>query len=147
MKFLLLMLLPLSIHAQFLKKANKITVQAVAFQQICEKLLDMGYKIEKRDPDLQTVRTEMREYDKSFNAAFKLDIRVKDSVAIITGTFSAPWWRPGSNSTETRLWDNVPIFNITDSKGKTRDKTMQGYAWVKMNEFALSFWGKNGVYH
>jgi hypothetical protein len=120
------------------KKANTILVKGVSFLQACNVLLDQGYRIAKKDVDLQTVETEPREYDKSYNAAFVLHIRVKDSVAIITGNYFAPWWDPFTKNAVTtdRLWDNAPIWNQTNRKGDTNEKGMQGYAFSQMSKFA-----------
>jgi len=115
-------------------KANLIKVKGVTFSQVCNTLLDSGYVIEKKDDQLQTVTTEMREYTKSFNAAYRLIIRVKDSVAIIYSTFSAPWWDPFTkNAAKTdRLWDNTRSFVIVDKKGKAKLNQMNAYPFERM---------------
>lgn len=121
------------------KGANLITVKGISFQQVCQQLVDMGYSIEKKDNELQTVRTEYKEYSKSWNAAYRLNVRVKDSIAYINGHYSAPWWL---TEKKDRLWDDAPIWNQTKSKGETNSRGMQGYAFGKMNEFATSLKGQ-----
>lgn len=73
------------------KGDNLIIVKGVSFMQVCNALLDSGYSIEKKDDQLQTVKTEFKEYPSKFNGAYFMEVRVKDSVAYIKGKFSAPW--------------------------------------------------------
>lgn len=143
---LLVLLLPVIGFAQSEqlppKKANLVIVKGVSFQQVCQQLVDLGYNIEKKDNDLHTVRTEYKEYTKSFNAAYRLNIRVKDSTAYIAGQYCAPWWRPGTNNNQDRLWQDSPAFNTPNRKGEMNPKTMQGYAFGKMNDFAIALNGQ-----
>lgn len=136
MKFLLLLLLPVISTAQVPRNAKTIIVKNVSFAEVCSQLLDKGYIIEKKDDHLQTVRTEQRRYTIGWNAAYKMDIRVKDSVAYITGTFSSPHDR---SNNENPLYNNDPIYNHTSKSGKPHSKSLPGYAFAMMNEFALSF--------
>ena len=74
-------------HAQS-KGDNTIKVQEVGFTQVCNALLDSGFVIDKKDDDLQTVKTEFRDgTGKNKWMKLLLSIRVKDSVAIITGSW------------------------------------------------------------
>lgn len=148
---LLLLVMPLMSMAQPEplppKKANVIMVKGVSFMQACNVLLDQGFLIAKKDNDLQTVDTEAKEYSKSWNAAYIVHIRIKDSTAIITGNYFAPWWDPFTkNAVKTdRLWDNMPIWNQTNRKGLTNEKGLQGYAFLQLDKLAHAL-GKEIIY-
>lgn len=117
------------------KDANLMKVKGISFLQVCNLLLDSGYIIEKKDNELQTVKTEIKEYAKSFNGAFYLQIRVKDSIAFIRAYFTAPWWDPftrAANKTD-RLWTNELACYTTNNKGKFRN-TLYSYPFVQMIE-------------
>ena len=68
---------------------------------------------------------------KLWNATYKMDIRIKDSVAYISGTVTAP---PGGG-----LYINEPLFNHTNKKGAPFPKSLFGFAFQILNNFALSF--------
>lgn len=134
MKLLLILfaLLPFIINAQNIPKdANVIIVKKVGFLEVCNALLDSGYTISKKDNELQTVSTESKLYPKLYNATYKINIRVKDSTAYISGTVTAP---PGGG-----LYVNEPLFNHTNRKGVTFPKSMFGYPFLLLNNFAQSF--------
>lgn len=140
MKLLLfLVFMPAIVFAQP-KDAKTIIVKNVTFTEVCSQLLDKGYAIEKKDDQLQTVRTEPKKYT-TWNAAYVINIRVKDSTAFITATFTAPYENPlTSNAAKQEpLWNNEPVYNRTNKKGVPQSKSMQGYAFKAVNEFALSF--------
>ncbi len=70
------------------QKGDKtIIVKGVSFMEVCTNLLDKGYSIDKKDTELQTVKTEETQYPKFWNAKYRINVRVKDSVAYISGTF------------------------------------------------------------
>lgn len=130
--FVLLILLPFIVKAQSIPKdANVIVVKKVGFLEVCNALLDSGYTISKKDNELQTVSTESKNYPKLWNATYKINIRVKDSTAYISGTVTAP---PGGG-----LYVNEPLFNHTNRKGVTFPKSMFGYPFLLLNDFAQSF--------
>ena len=99
---------------------------------MCNALLDSGYVIDKKDNDLQTVRTEVKDYPKYWNASYIINIRVKDSTAYITGTFTAPGREGG-------LFKDEPIVNIVNKKGEPVKKSLSGHAFSLLSEFAFSF--------
>lgn len=70
------------------KGDNTILVKGVTFEQVVNKLLDQGYRIDKIDKDYKTVKTEYSEPRSGYTYKECLDIRVKDSVATITGKAS-----------------------------------------------------------
>jgi hypothetical protein len=137
MKALLFLLLPVICTAQVPRNAKTIIVKGVTFEQVCEQLLDKGYNIEKKDDQLQTVRTEAKKYPKYWDAAYKMDIRVKDSAAYITATYSSPFENTSPN--QRSLFDNERVYNHTDKKGNPHVKSLSGYAFGLVNEFVLSF--------
>lgn len=67
-----------------------IVVHNVSFKNICSSLLDSGYLLDGKDADMQTVSTQPRAYPKRFSATFVINVRVKDSAAHFTTTFTAP---------------------------------------------------------
>lgn len=120
------------------QNANLIKVKGVSYIQVCNLLLDSGYVIEKKDNELQTIKTEIKEYKKSFNGAYYLQIRIKDSVAYIRGYFTAPWWDPFTRAANKAdpLWKNELAIYTTNKKGKLRD-TLYSYPFLKMIELAM----------
>jgi hypothetical protein len=114
-----------------LKDANVITVKGVSFNEVCNALLDSGYVIDKKDSELQTVRTEKKKFPKYWKAIYTVNIRVKDSIAYISGLLTSP--------PEGGLFVDQPISNHTNSKGKTFPKSMYGYPFLLLNDFALGF--------
>jgi len=110
---------------------NTIVVKNVTFTEICNALLDSGYTIERKDSELQTARTEARQYPKYWNATYKVNVRVKDSAAYISATFTAP--------PEGGLFKDEIVTNQTTKKGVTFKKGMWGYIFLLLNDFALGF--------
>jgi hypothetical protein len=49
-------------------KANTIVVKGVTFKEVCNALLDANYSIDKKDSELQAVRTEPKIFPKYWNA-------------------------------------------------------------------------------
>jgi hypothetical protein len=132
---LLLLLLPFFSIAQdefvIPNKSKTIIVKGVSFLDVCNRLLDSGYSISKKDNELQTAITEMRQYPKHWNAQYSINIRVVDSIAFISGTFTAPPTNP--------MFKNEPIEHQTDKKGNAKSKHIMGYPFLIMNQFARSF--------
>lgn len=112
------------------KGDNLIVVGSQTFSNVCSKLLDAGYSIEKKDNDLQTVRTESRHFDKYWNADYIIDIRVKDSVALITA------------KTVGGLTGGQQAEYFTNKKGEFVEKSLFGYAFTLMNNFAKTLGGQ-----
>lgn len=81
------MLLISSARAQEIpKNSNTIKVTAVTFSQVVNTLLDEGYFIAQLDTVYKTVRTHPRMFQFRTTTYLQVDIRVKDSTAIITGS-------------------------------------------------------------
>lgn len=111
--------------------ANTIIVKGVTFKSVCMSLLDSGYVIDKKDNDLETVSTLPKEYPKMYNAVYIVNVRVKDSIAYFTGTFTAP---PGGG-----LFFNEPITNHCNKKGKPYPKSFSRYPFMLVNTFVTCF--------
>lgn len=143
MKLLLILLMvPAIVAAQTIPpKANVIIVKGVSFMEVCNSLLDHGYAIKTKDNELQTAITEPQKYPKYWNAGYVINIRVKDSAAYISGTFTAPFssYAIVGGAGRGSLWNGDPVYHHTNRKGVTHPKSLIGYPFTLMNEFALSF--------
>lgn len=120
---LLLMISAIAFSQQ--KKDNTITVKGVGFMQVCNSLLDAGYVIDKKDNDLQTAETKFKDgTGKAKLCKIRLQVRVKDSTAIITGHYY------------NVLFNNLEYIVYNKESGP---------CFEEMNQFALSF-GKPLIY-
>lgn len=113
--------------------ANTILVKGVTFKSVCMSLLDSGYVIDKKDADLETVSTKPKEYPKLWNAAYVINVRVKDSIAYFTGGYTAPW------GVRDPLFKDEPIINHCNKKGKPYTKSLARYPFMLMNSFVTCF--------
>jgi hypothetical protein len=124
----LLLVLPLISFAQQIPKdAKTIIVKNVSFLEVCNALLDHGYTIATKDNDLQTAKTEEREYPDYWTAKYVVHLRVKDSTAYLSGTFTA-----------AGLFKNEPVYCVTDKKGEPKIKNLMTYPFLLINDVALS---------
>jgi hypothetical protein len=130
--YVLILLAPIYCNAQNIpSEVNTILVKNVKFIDVCNALLDSGYTIEKKDNDLQTVETSIKQYPKLWNATYVVHVRVKDSTAYFSVTYTAP---PNGG-----LFKNETASNLTNKKGVTLKKSLDGYIFLLLNDFALSF--------
>ena len=139
--FFLLLSLPVIGFTQIPRNANTIIVKGVGFLEVCNALLDSGYNISMKDDALQTAVTEPKVYPKHWNAAYKIYVRVKDSVATLKGTCTAPWvdfLTKASNKTDP-LWKDDPVYNQANKKGDPYPKSLFTYPFLIINKFALTF--------
>lgn len=121
------------------KKDNTIRVKGVDFLQVCNVLLDAGYVIEKKDNDLQTVKTEFRPgKDKNRYMNLCLIIRVKDSVAIITGQWYNTLFDGARIAGQEQTLSNS-TYKIENTSGNPKA------CFKEMNEFASRL-GKDLLY-
>ena len=128
----ILLVLPTFCIAQNIpSKVNTIIVKDLKFLDVCNALLDSGYTIAKKDNDLQTVETATKQYPKYWNATYVIYARVKDSTAYFSVKYTAP---PGGG-----LFKNETASNLTNKKGETLKKSLEGYIFLLLNDFALSF--------
>lgn len=114
-------------HTQIPAKAKTIIVKNVSFTDACNMLLDKGYLIERKDNELQTATTTARPYPSGWNAEYIVSIRIKDSALYITGNFTSP------AGTSDALFKNEPLYY------RKAKKSLTGYGFNLLNEFALSF--------
>ncbi len=110
--------------------ANVIVVKRITFLEFCNALLDSGWTIDKKDNDLQTVRTEPKDYPKYWNGKYLITARVKDSIVYISGFFTL-----GGGE----IFKGEPVSNQTNKNGKTYPKSAYSYPFLLINQFALSF--------
>lgn len=129
--FSLLLLPALSYSQTMPPSVNTIVVKGVTFKQVCMSLLDSGYVIDKKDNDLETVSTKPKDYPKLWNATYVINVRIKDSAAYFTGTFTAP--------PEGGLFYNEPVYNHCKKNGQPLPKSMIRYPFMIMNNFVTSF--------
>lgn len=121
------------------KGDNTIVVKNVGFIQVCNALMDAGYVIEKKDNDLQTVKTEFKEGSgKNKWMKLLLTIRMKDSAAIITGQWYNTMF-PGNKV----IGKEFNIENSTEKIEYTFGNPKN--CFKEVNQFALSF-GKDVSY-
>lgn len=106
--------------------ANTIIAHDVTFNAVCTSLLDSGYIIDKRDSEIQTVSTQPRAYPKRFSATYVINIRLKDSAAYFTVTFTAP--KDGS------IVRNEPSMYKCKKNGKPIDNIFT-YPFTLVNSF------------
>lgn len=66
------------------KNATGISVTGADLLSVANALLDKGFKIDKKDNELGTLKTEERGYENNM-WYLVIDVRVKDSTAYITG--------------------------------------------------------------
>lgn len=121
-------------------KTNTLIIKGATFKEACVALLDKGYTIEKKDDDLQFVRTEPKRYDKKFNAAYTMNIRAKDSVIIIKGTFTAPYDHfLTKESNRVELFKDDPLIYRCNKKGEPRSNRIDVYGFMQVVKFAKLF--------
>jgi len=105
-------------------------LRPVSFNQVANALLDAGYLIDKKDNDLQTLKTEAKQFPKYWDAKYVINIRVKDSVAYITGRIHA-----------ATIFTDDPSYYQTNNKGALFEKGLFGYPFSLMIDFAKSLGG------
>lgn len=114
------------------KKANTIIVKDVSFNEIVNRLLDSGFIINLMDKEYQFVKTEYKKVCLDCVPSVMYNIRIKDSAAIIKGT-----WQSSGNFLQIGMGSNnetLYVFPIQNEKLKV-PKT----CFSMMNNFALSF--------
>lgn len=142
MKKLLFLFFPISVLAQEIPpKAKVIVIKNMGYQQVLDALLTKGYEIESRDAELKTVRTGAIVYPRYWNGAYKINVRVKDSVAYFSGIYLCPYETQltsllvGVKLNEAKWDNNHFIYNRTNKKGQPQVKSMEGYPFWLMNDF------------
>lgn len=127
-----ILLLPLLAISQN-KGDNTIMVKGVGFLQVCNALLDAGYIIERKDDTLQTVKTEFKNgKDKNKWMNLLLNIRIKDSTAIITGQWYNTMFVGSKFLGQEQSIENS-TYKIENTSGNPKA------CFKEMKNFALSF--------
>ena len=105
--FLFCLFFPLLTFSQEAPKGtNLIKVKGVSFKEVAETLLDQGYTFMKIDSNFNTITTDPKDNSRRTSGMIQINIRVKDSVAFITGYCG---WTAG---------------DFTDNPGYTGDKLL-----------------------
>lgn len=117
------------------KGTNKIIVSGVSFDSVIYKLLDAGYFIDKRDSTLKTVTTLPKRFFEKPSSNMYLQIRVRDSVAYITGMFNMDVVM--NNVLGLDLTFDYRSFDPIENKGMKG--SVMKISFIKMDEFAKSF--------
>ncbi len=134
-------LLPLIAFSQqkIPKKSNAIEIEGLTFKEVANALLDAGYNFDKIDSNFQTIKTEFK-VGKDVNKWMKirLYVRVKDSIAIISGE-----WYNTMFVGNKFLGQEKTIENSTSKIEYTFGNPKN--CFLEMDEFAKSF-NKNSTY-
>ncbi len=133
--FLLIILILCSFFVNGQKKGdNTIIVKGVSFREVVVALLDKGFHIEKIDSSFFTIRTEPTRITTKNAVLISMDIRVKDSSAIIkagAGLKESDFKNKRFNIFTEDYYSEV--FYNNESSLKEKDP------FAAMNKFALSF--------
>ena len=118
------------------KNATTIIVKGVAFNNIVNCLLDSGFVVDKMDKEYQTLKTEYKKLCKDCIPEILFNVRVKDSIATITGN-----WRSTVNlfgfAESQNDKDIALVFEIKNEKSKVPKEVFKA-----MNKFALALKGE-----
>lgn len=107
-----------------MKNANTIVVNNISFDTVVSTLLDKGFYIEKKDKDDRTIKTEPKPIKQNSPILVSMYIRVKDSRAYISGTFTI---------------DGMKDFGISPIQNKGMNGSPLRNSFNYLNQFALSF--------
>jgi hypothetical protein len=125
---IIVMLLPIFVIGQTPPKGtNTITITDIGFNQIASALLDSGFVIDKSDRDLGYIKTEYKPLCSKCVPQIYLNVRIKDSIATLTGG-----WRSNVNIFALNSnKDQYYLFPIQQEKSKVPRKCfeyMDGFA-------------------
>ena len=139
MKYIILILLltPLILLGQKIpNESNLIIVKGIKFIDVCNSLLDSGYVIEKKDSELGTIKTELRQYEKYWNSGYYFQIRVRDSIGYFKCYFTGPL------TSQNPLFKDERCYYMTNKKGVFQEKSLFGYPFMVMFNFLKSLGGE-----
>jgi hypothetical protein len=135
LKFILLLLLPFTSlsQAKIPKKTNAIEITGISFKEITNALLDAGFIFDKIDSNYQTLKTEFKDgTDKNKSMKLRFMIRVKDSLATLTGEWYNTMFIGGKLFDQEQSIENS-TYKIEYTYGNPKA------CFLEMNSFALSF--------
>lgn len=116
-KLLLIAGLLISLNGMSQKnKENTIIAAGVTFRQAVNVLLDNGYIIDKLDSNFYTIKTEYKKFCPDCLPQILLNIRIKDTFAVIKGT----WKSDGGILAKALVGHDVDemFFDVMNEKGK-----------------------------
>src|SRR5690606_31776840 len=108
-----------SLLSTIAKDATTIKVYGVGYRELCLALLDSNYTFERRDEDLQTFKTVMRDHKKYWDCSYSIEGRFKDSVAFL----------------KFRLKDSPLLFKYARwqrTKKKYHEKSLYNYPFIEI---------------
>jgi len=124
---------PIYLQAQEIpKKANTIMVKGVSFDEAASALMDHHYNIQNTDRMLQIMSTSKAKSLKHSTVYLKINVRIKDTTAIITGIASDNIWVSSYG-----IYSAPPQYLPIAKLGAKDSPALN--AWAELNEFALSF--------
>jgi hypothetical protein len=125
--FILLIVLILFSKQSFAQKRgdNVIIVKNVSYETACKTLLNEGFIIDKRDAELQTVKTEPKSTKGFWLFVIVVNIRIVDSSARITTTF-----------TMGDFLINEPLGYPATKGGKYQGKSASAQGWEVVDGLA-----------
>lgn len=94
-------------------KSNEIRVLGVSFREVVNKLLDSNYILKSVDSNYYVVTTEPKFYKNKSEYKIRLNIRIKDLIAIIKGWYGYEnngEFKPGSIGAIAAGVDNVICY-------------------------------------
>jgi len=116
-----------------LKKANSIEINSVSFKEVANGLLDAGYTFDKIDSNFHTIRTDFKEgAGKNKWMKLRLLVRMKDSVAIVTGEWYNSMFIGGTLLGQQQMIENS-TYKIEYTNGNAKN------CFLEMKVFAESF--------
>ena len=69
-----------------------------------------------------------------FTAFYTVNVRIKDSIAYISGKVTAP--------ENGLVYKDATVFCVLTKDGKIKERDIMGYAFLKLNELAESLGGE-----
>ena len=127
MKFILfILLLPaFSLCQDPPKKTNTIKVTGVDFKTAATLLLDQGYMIEKSDTSLGFMMSAPKMVHKAWSGNLKINVRMKDSTAIITGLYNM---NVNLSTVDLKQYEPVENIGMKGSVIRTAFEALDKYA-------------------
>lgn len=140
---LLGLLVPIAAMSQTepMKGATRITVNtsdvaATNYKMTLTKLLDLGIFIEAKDPELFTIRTQLKRLPKT-SGSFFLNIRCKDDIILISGKVKAGF--------DINVGSVKTVDDFDDISNKGMNGSILKSAFTAMNTIALQL-GTDPIY-
>ena len=105
---------------------NIIIIKNVSYETACKTLLSEGFVIDKRDAELQTVKTEPKMTKGNWLTTIIVYVRVVDSTVRINTTFTL----------EGTILKDEELGYPANKKGKFYPSSATGQAWVAVEALA-----------